>query len=177
MTLNGFFAGPGGDISWNGHRGGEERDYAVESMEPGNTLLFGRHTYEMMVQWWPTAQAIQADPIMAAGMNDPQKIVFSRTLQRVDWKNARLAKGDLLEEVRALKAKPGKDLTVLGSGSIITQLAGAGLVDEYQFMINPVAIGGGKSVFQGLQEQLDLALVATRVFDTGSILLTYRPAA
>lgn len=175
MTMNGFFKGPGGDIRWNGHRGGEERDYAVDSMQPGNIILMGRATYELMIQWWPTPQAIQADPVMAAGMNDCEKIVFSRTLKRVDWKNATLAKGDLIETVRKLKQTPGKDLTVLGSGSLVTQLAEAALIDEYQFMINPVAIGEGTSVFRGLSHTLQLELVSSRAFNTGSVLVTYKP--
>src|SRR6202012_130217 len=84
MTLNGFYKGPGGDISWNGHRGGEERDFAVDSTRQGALLLLGRVTYELMIQWWPTPAAAAADPEMAEGMNASSKIVFSRTLASAD---------------------------------------------------------------------------------------------
>ena len=172
MTLNGFYKGAGGDISWNGHRGGEERDFAVDSGSQGAILLMGRVTYEMMTQWWPTPAAIAADPEMAATMNDAEKIVFSRSLRKADW--AKLVKEDAVDYVRKLKQTPGPSLCVLGSGTLITQLAKAALVDEFQFMINPVTIETGASILP-LPMQLDL--VSARPFSTGSVLLTYKPAA
>jgi len=84
-------------------------------------------------------------------------------------------KDDLLGEIRKLKAQPGKGLTVLGSGSIISQLAQAGLIDEYQILVNPIVLGKGKTMFEGIQKRLSFILTKTRSFQNGSILLIYEP--
>jgi dihydrofolate reductase len=175
MTLDGYIAGPGGDISW--HNVDEEfQELANAASNSGNTLLFGRVTYELMAGFWPTPEAIKTDPIVAAGMNKAEKIVFSRTLQKAEWNNTRLVKDDMPGEVRRLKQGTGKDLTVLGSGSIVAQLAEEGLIDEYQVLLNPVVIGKGKTMFEGLKNRLALKLVRTRTFGNGNVLLIYVPA-
>jgi len=175
MTLDGYIAGEGGDISW--HSVDEEfQELANAASNSGNTLLFGRVTYELMAGFWPTPEAIRTDPIVAAGMNKSEKIVFSRTLQKADWNNTRLVRDNMLAEVRKLKQGTGKDLTVLGSGSIVAQLAEEGLIDEYQVLLNPVVIGKGKTMFEGLKRRLALKLVRTRTFGNGNVLLTYVPA-
>lgn len=171
-TVNGFVKGPGEDISWSRHRGGAERDYALEMSRGESILLFGRMTYELMTRWWPTPQSVAADPEMAAGMNESPKIVFSRTLATADWSNTTLVHSDAVGYVRKLKASAGPDLCVLGSGSLVAQFASAGLVDEFQLLINPVSIPGGTPV---LQAALQLELVATHPFPSGSVLLTYKP--
>jgi len=173
-TLNGYFEGPGGDISW--HRPGEEEGrFAADSVGQGGVLLFGRITYEHMVSYWPTPQAMQQMPDVAKGMNKAEKIVFSRTLKKTDWENTRIIDGDLITAVQQLKQTPGKDMCVLGSGSIITQLADAGLIDEYQFMVDPVALGAGTPTFKGLKKKLDLKLKSSKIFKSGVILLSYQP--
>jgi dihydrofolate reductase len=175
MTLDGYFAGEGGDISW--HNVDEEfQELAEQASNSGNTLLFGRVTYELMASYWPTPEAIKNDPVVAAGMNKAEKIVFSRTLDKVDWNNTRLVKDDMLGEVRRLKQQSGKDLTVLGSGSIVSQLAQDGLIDEYQILLNPVVIGKGKTMFEGIKDKLTLKLTKTRTFGNGNVLLHYVPA-
>ena len=175
MTLDGYIAGQGGDISW--HNVDEEfQELANAASNSGNTLLFGRVTYELMAGFWPTPEAIRTDPIVAAGMNKAEKIVFSRTLQKVDWNNTRLVKDGMVAEVRRLKQGAGKDLAVLGSGSIVAQFAEEGLIDEYNVLLNPVALGKGKTMFEGLTHKLALKLVSTRTFGNGNVLLTYVPA-
>jgi len=174
-TLDGYIAGEGGDISWH-NVDKEFQELANAASNSGSTLLFGCVTYELMAGFWPTAEAIRNDPIVAAGMNKSEKIVFSRTLQKADWNNTRLAKDDMLAEVRRMKQESGKDLTVLGSGSIVAQLAQEGLIDEYQVLLNPVVLGKGRTMFEGLKSRLSLKLVHTRTFGNGNILLTYVPA-
>lgn len=174
VTLDGYFAGQSGDISW--HRVDEEfQEYAERNSTSGNTLLFGRVTYELMASYWPSPEALENDPIVAEGMNSSPKIVFSRTLSRADWVNTRLVKDDMLGEVRRLKKQSGKDLTVLGSGSIVAQLAQAGLIDEYQLLVNPVVLGRGKTMFEGIRDEILLKLVETRSFGNGNVLLRYEP--
>lgn len=174
MTLDGYIAGENGDISW--HNVDEEfQELANAASNSGNTLLFGRVTYELMAGFWPTAEAMRTDPIVAAGMNRSEKIVFSRTMNKADWNNAKLVKDDMLGEVGRLKQGSGKDLTVLGSGSIVSQLAQAGLIDEYDILLNPVVIGKGRTMFEGMTKKLALKLIETRRFGNGNMLLKYEP--
>lgn len=174
VTLDGYFAGEDGDISW--HRvDAEFQELANAAANSGSTLLFGRITYELMASYWQSQEALRDDPIIAAGMNRSEKLVFSRTLAKADWTNTRLIKGDLFEEVKKLKAGTGPALTVLGSGSIVAQLAAAGLIDEYQLLLNPVALGKGRTMFEGIGRPLAFRLASTRTFGNGNLLLCYTP--
>ena len=174
ISLDGYYKGPGNDISWHRH-GKEENEFSAENMKRGNTLLFGRITYEMMAGYWPSPMARENNPVVASGMNNANKIVFSRTLTKADWENTRLIKENIVEEIRKLKKIPGKDMTILGSGSIITQFAEAGLIDDFQFMIDPVVLGKGTPIFKNIHSKMDLELLSSRVFKSGTVLLTYRP--
>jgi dihydrofolate reductase len=175
VSIDGYFAGQDGDISW--HNVDEEfNEYAIEKVTAGNTLLFGRVTYELMASFWPTPQAIKNDPIVAERMNNLPKIVFSRTLNRAEWNNTRLVKADMLSVLRKMKQESGRPMAILGSGSIVSQLAPHGLIDEFQIMVNPVVLGKGKTMFQGIQDKLNLKLKKSRIFGNGNILLHYAPA-
>jgi dihydrofolate reductase len=174
ITLNGYFEGPRGDIGWHKH-GVEENEYAAQMLGHKNTLLFGRVTYEMMAGYWPTPIAINNDPIVAGGMNRAEKIVFSRTLKKAEWNNTRLVKDDAGPVITEMKQTPGSDMTVLGSGSIVTQLAEQGLIDEYQIMVDPVVIAGGTPIFKDIRRGLDMKLTMTRTFKSGVVLLCYQP--
>jgi len=176
VTLNGYFKGPHEDLSWHKQGvGPEENEYAEQGAQSDSILLFGRATYEMMAGWWPTPQAIATTPGIAQGMNNSEKIVFSHTLQEATWNNTRVVK-NMEEEVRRLKQGAGKGMTLLGSGSITTQLAELGLIDTFQFMIDPVALGNGTPLFKDISHQLDLKLTNSRIFKSGAVLLTYQPA-
>jgi dihydrofolate reductase len=174
ITLNGYFKGLDGDISWHKH-GVEENEYAADGLRSGSTLLFGRVTYQLMASYWPTTLAMRNDPDVTAGMNRAEKIVFSRTLKEVDWSNTRLIKDNIAAEIKKMKQIPGKDLTLLGSGSILTQFAEHGLIDEYAIMVDPVIIGAGTPIFQGLRHKLELKHTMTRTFKSGVVLLCYQP--
>jgi dihydrofolate reductase len=179
VTLDGYFSGPGGDISW-AHKGSEDAEwnaFVAENAGSGGQLLFGRITYELMASYWPTSEAMKSYPDVAKGMNELPKVVFSRTLDKVSWNNTRLVKGNLAEEVRAMKKEPGEDMTILGSGSIVSQLAQEGLIDEYQLIVNPVVLGKGRTMFDGIKAKLALQLTRTRTFANGNILLCYVPTA
>ncbi len=173
VSLDGYITGEKGDISWH-NVDDEFQELAIHASNSGNVLLFGRVTYELMAGFWPTEEAVKSDPIVAAGMNRSEKIVFSRTLKKADWNNTRLVKDDMLAEVRKLKQQ-GKDLTVLGSGSIVSQLAQEGLIDEYNVLVNPVVLGKGKTMFEGMKNKLTLKLVSIRTFRNGNVHLKYEP--
>ena len=173
VTLNGFYKGPKEDTSWHRH-GGEESAYSARMLQLGNTLVFGRVTYDQMAGFWPSAEAMKSLPEVAKGMNEAEKIVFSRTLKKADWNNTRLIRDNMADEIKKMKKTPGKDLTILGSGSIITQMTDLELIDEYQVMIDPVALGEGTPMFKGIRQKLDLELVDSQVFKSGCVLATYR---
>lgn len=177
LSLDGYYCDARGEMGF-AHKAPDDAEW--NEFVAGNTrgesaLLFGRVTYQLMAGWWPSPMAAQAMPGVAARMNAAPKFVFSRTLATADWHNTTLVKDDLAGAVRRLKAGPGPDLTILGSGSIVTQLADAGLIDSLQLVVNPVALGAGKSLFAGLTRRLDLALDRSRVFGNGSVVLWYTP--
>ena len=179
ISLDGYFAGPNGDISW-AHSGSDDPEwnaFVAGNAQGGGVLVFGRVTYEMMAGYWPTAQALANDPVVARQMNALPKIVFSRTLQSAPWSNTRLLRSDLTAEVRKLKAESGQDLTILGSGSLVSQLSQEGLIDDYLVVVNPIALGDGRSLFDGIRRQLALRLTQTRAFGNGKVLLSYEQSA
>jgi dihydrofolate reductase len=180
ITLDGYFTGPNGDFSWAHDPEISPPDpefdaFVTGNAEGGGELLFGRVTYQMMAGYWPSAMARENDPVVAGRMNALPKVVFSRTLASADWSRTRLVKSDLVAAVRAMKAAPGDGMVILGSGSIVAQLAAAGLVDEYQLVVHPVALGAGRTLFEGVRGPLGLKLTQSRAFPGGKILLGYVP--
>jgi dihydrofolate reductase len=175
LTANGCYKGPNEDISWAKNNSQEENEFAAENMKSGNTLLFGRVTYQMMSSYWPSKDAMKQNPQVAEGMNKAEKIVFSRTLKKADWNNTRIISDNMEQEIKKLKQLPGKHLTVLGSGNIVNQLAEKGLIDEFQLMIYPVVIGQGTQYLKDIRQTRDLKLVDSRIFKSGSIVLFYHP--
>jgi len=178
VTLDGYFVGANGDFSW-AHSGTDDVEYSAfveENAKGGGQLLFGRITYELMASYWPTAIAGQHDPIVAERMNNMPKVVFSRTLDQASWNNTRLITSDIVPVTRKLKDEPGPGMAIFGSGSVVSHLAAAGLIDEYQMVVDPVVLGTGRTMFEGVQERLILTLVGTRTFKNGKVLLSYEPA-
>ena len=179
VTVDGYFAAANGEIQW-AQRNAQDEEY--NAFVAGNAngegqLLFGRITYQMMASFWPTPMAMEQLPTIAKGMNRMPKVVFSRTLKEATWNNTKLLTGDLVEEVRRMKNEAGPDMAILGSGSIVSQLARAGLIDEFQVMVNPVILGGGRTMFDEVGKKLNLKLETTRAFRNGNVLLNYVPAA
>jgi dihydrofolate reductase len=174
VTLDGYFEGPNREIDWH-NVDAEFNDYAIDMLNSVDTLIFGRVTYQLMASYWPTPDAIKNDPIVAEKMNTLPKIVFSRTLEKAEWHNTRLVKADIEEEIKKIKKQSGKDMALLGSGSILSQFAQQGLMDEYRIMINPVVLGNGKPLFRGIKDRLNLKLTKARTFGNGNVLLYYQP--
>lgn len=177
VSLDGYFTGPAGDISWLNKTGrdAEWRAFVEENARGGGTLVFGRVTYELMASFWPTPLAAEQFPVVAERMNSLPKVVFSRTLAEALWVNTRLMKGAPAAEMRTMKREPGGAMTILGSGSIVSQLTQEGLIDEYQVVVFPVVLGNGRTMFDGLGERLTLRHTKTRTFGNGNVLLCYEP--
>jgi dihydrofolate reductase len=178
VSLDGYFTDTHGDMSWAHKRDPEWQAFVSENASGGGgQLLFGRVTYDLMASFWPTPLAAQSNPIVVERMNNMPKFVFSTTLDKASWNNTTLLKGDLPAQVRRLKRQPGPNIVVMGSGSIVAQLAAAGLVDEYQLVLNPLVVGDGRTLFEGVKKKLPMKLAGSRAFDNGNVVLFYEPAA
>ena len=140
--------------------------------------VFGRKTYQLMVPYWPEVaqdpSASQADREFARAFNSTRKIVFSRSLDSTEDGNTRIVRTNLRDEILKLKQEPGKTI-LTGGVTIPLQLAELGLIDEYRFVLHPLVVGGGRRLFEGinLQEKLQLKLVESKTFQSGSLALRY----
>ena len=177
VSLDGYFTDAKGDMSWAHNNDPEWNAFAAENASGGGALLLGRITYELMASYWPTAQAMASMPAVAKGMNSMPKFVASRTLREPAWSNTTVLTGDLGAAVRTLKQEPGPDIAILGSGSIVSRLAQEGLIDEFQLVLHPIAIGKGRTLFEGVTEKLTLTRTKSRTFGNGSVFVCYEPKA
>lgn len=171
VSVDGRFEGPDHNLDWH-NTDDEFNQFAVEQLDSAGLLLFGRVTYEMMADFWPTH--VEDDPQVADRMNTLPKIVFSRLLKRVEWNNTRLIKSDPVAEVEQLKQQPGKDMFLFGSANLAKTLVNSGCIDEYRLMVNPIILGQGTLNFQDVQSPVPLELISTRAFSNGNVLLSYR---
>lgn len=175
VSLDGYYTSENNDYGWarEGASDPEVIEFTKGNAKGANALVFGRVTYDLMVAWWPTPEAAKAMPEITTGMNAAPKYVFSRTLREVTWSNTTLLKDDPAREIARIKATPGPDMTVLGSGTIVAQLAAAGLIDEVQLMVVPVVLGSGKSQFAGVGGKPWWTLSRSKTFTNGRVFLTY----
>src|SRR4030095_7389971 len=163
VSADGYFAAPDGNLNWVVPD--DELDKAGADASPhADTVLFGRRTYEMFASFWPHVledSSTAPDPhhagrrspamiAMAKMLNEAKKVVFSKTLKEATWNNTRVVREFDPKVIEALKKEPGKGIIIFGSGSIVSQLTEHGLIDEYQFIVNPVFLGKGKSLICGL---------------------------
>jgi len=177
VSLDGYFVDGKGDMSW-AHQAAQDEEwnaYVNGNAQGDSTMLFGRVTYDLMAGYWPTPMAMQSMPAVAERMNSAQKVVFSRTMDKAAWKNTRLIRDNMIEEVKKMKQEPGTPMVIMGSGRIIAQLAEAGLIDSYSVIVNAIVIGSGRTMFDGVKNRLALKLVNSRAFNNGNVLLTYEP--
>src|SRR5919197_3399460 len=183
VTLDGFFAGPNDEIDWFKaikKDAGWEKHTHKESQSGSTTLLFGATTYKMMKGFWPNPAGIQSDPDMAKVMNECPKIVVSKTLKSVEdepnWKNVRILHDLSHDTITKLKEESSSGtITILGSGSIVQQLANMDLIDEYELVIVPIILGNGKYLFKDIKIT-EMKLVESRSFQNGLVSLRYQPA-
>ena len=176
VTLDGFIAGPNCELDWHFNFWNEEMaKFAREQLSRADTILLGRVTYKAMANYWP-AKAMdlsyaREDIAFACMMNSYAKIVFSKTLENIEWNNSRLIKNDIRKEILKLKRRQGKDIIIYGSGSIVSTLMQLGLIDEYVLWLHPVFIGKGKTLFSDPDDRLNLKLVNTKTLGSGVIIL------
>jgi dihydrofolate reductase len=174
VSLDGLVARPGrfGAGGW----GLPPEDPALKQRKLGwfgnvDLHLMGRVTYEEMAGFWPTS-----DHPYAAPMNQIAKVVFSKTLERAEWVDTQIARGELASEIAELKRQPGNDLLAWGGAAFAQSLSRLGLVDEYRLILQPVALGAGLPLFEDLSQPLRLQLVEAHTYASGAALHVYQPA-
>jgi dihydrofolate reductase len=152
----------------------EMEEANAAGMADSDAMLLGRVTYEGLAAFWPNQPG--GTP-MVDHINSVRKYVVSGTLQEpLEWQNSTLIKGDIAEEIAKLKRQPGKDITIIGSGSLVRSLLRDGLLDELGLMVHPIVLGSGKRLFEEGSDRKPLELVDSRTFGTGVLYLTYQPA-
>ncbi len=172
ISLDGYFEAPGHDIS--GFQRDDEAFSRGQEFEI-DTILLGHRTYDMM-KFWSTPEAQAMLPEVSGFFNNNLKVVASHQDFDPGWKNTRVISRDVIDAIRRLKAQPGKGIIMFGSNTLCVSLMQAGLVDEFQVVVNPVVFGEGTPLFQGLPQKTSLTLKASYPFKSGSVLLTYTPS-
>jgi len=172
VTLDSLMEGPNQELDSTAEF--EDKDfkrYVAEMLNSIDAILLGRVTYELFAGFWPAATLPEA-----RRMNELQKIVFSRTLETVEWKNSRLVKGNVADEIAKLKSQPGKEIAVFGSADLASTLMRHGLIDEYRIFVNPVVLGSGTPMFKGIKDRIALKLLQATTMSSGVVALYYQPA-
>ncbi|WP_033290622.1 dihydrofolate reductase family protein [Amycolatopsis jejuensis] len=176
MSLDGFVSGPHGEGEWTlRSRGEDSAAWVLDTLRQAGVHVMGSRMYRTVASYWSTS----ADP-MAAPMNEIPKVVFTRQTsfepETADgWASARIASGDLADEIQRLKAEPGNDILAHGGVEFARSLVQLGLVDEYRLAVHPIALGSGRPLFADLPQPLDLELVSTTSFEAGVVAQVYRP--
>jgi dihydrofolate reductase len=188
VSADGYFAGPDGNLDWVVAEDELDRSAAEAIGSSGTgTILFGRRTYQQFESFWPHALSDaptapsphrpgHASPelrAMAGWINEATKVVFSKTLRQVTWKNSRLLHELDPREIESLKRQPGPDMMIFGSGSIASQLTRHGLIDEYQIVVSPILLGAGRSLISGLSTSRRLELLEAKPYASGNVKLRY----
>lgn len=178
-SLDSFVEGPNGamDIGWIAYDA-DLANHANKILSSADTVIWGRATYQMMHNYWPTMlsnpEASEHERNHAEWIEKTEKIVFSTTLDTVEWNNSRLVKDHVEEEINKLKQQPGKDMVILGSPRFAHYLMQLGLIDEYKITVSPVLLGSGLPLFQGIEQKTSLKLIENKTFASGAIGLHYQ---
>jgi len=177
VTLEGVMEDPGGAEKfkhggwtwpyWNNEIG----KFKLDELFASDALLLGRVTYQGFAAAWPSRTDKEG---FADRMNSLPKFVVSATLDKAEWNNSKLIRGNVAEEVSRLKQQPGQDILIAGSGALVRTLMRHDLIDEYRLLVYPVVVGSGKRLFEGLNERLNLKHISARTFSSGVVALCYQ---
>jgi dihydrofolate reductase len=178
MSVDGYIAGLNGEMDfmvWNWDD--ELKQYVEDITEPVDCIILGRKLAEGFIPYWTSVAANPDDSEFTSGkkFTDTHKVVFTKTLDQSEWDNTVLAKGNLVDEITKLKKQDGKDIIAYGGATFVSALIKQGLIDEFQLLINPTAIGKGMTIFKELDSKQDLTLVKATSFDCGIVVLNYEP--
>ena len=175
VTLDGYVAGPNGEMDWITWNWDDElKEYVTAITQPVDLIILGRVLAEGFIPYW--TGAIEQAEEGAEKMVKTPKVVFTKTMTKNPWENTTLATGDIAKEVAKLKEQPGGDIIVYGGARLASAMIKNNLIDEYHIFVNPVVIGSGMTIYNDLQDRLNLKLVETRSFPCGINVLVYNPA-
>lgn len=173
-SLDGLMSDPKDEMDWvTTNFDPELGKYEDDLYDNADTLMLGRVTYKIFESYWPSEAASNDDPEMARRINEIQKIVFSKTLDQVEWKHSKIVKEIIPEEISEMKQATGKNILVVGSSDIVQQLTNLDLIDEYHFVVHPVILGSGKPLLKGVKARHNLRLIDTKAFENGVVLLRH----
>jgi dihydrofolate reductase len=172
VTLDGFMEGPNRELEYTAQVVDPDFDrYATEMLKSIDGMLLGRVTYDLFSSYWPTATGEDAER-----MNNLPKMVFSRTLEKVEWHNSRLVKGNAAQEVIRWKEQTGRDLALFGSADLASTLIRHGLIDEYRILVTPYVLGQGNPMFKNITDRFQLKLWRATAWSSGIVALFYEAA-
>ena len=180
ISLDGFIAGPDGDMNWvTGIFDDTMGKYENDLLKNVDTILLGRVTYESFADAWPKVpndvNISAAEREYALKINSMKKVVVSKSLKNTAWSNSEIMNELDVKNIENLKIKNNKNILIYGSASIVQSLTNLGLVDEYQFLVHPVILGDGKLLFENIEKPINLRLTKSDVFPSGVVLLHYEP--
>ena len=175
MSVDGYIAGTNGEMDWMVWNWDDElKQYVKDITEPVDCIILGRKLAQGFIPHW--ASQIRRPEVRALrNLTVQTKVVFTKTLDKSEWDNTVLAKGDLVDEITKLKKQDGKDIIAYGGATFVSALIKQGLIDEFHLFINPTAIGNGMTIFKELDSKQNLTLVKSTSFDCGIVVLNYEP--
>ena len=174
LSLDGYFSDSNNGTDW--FVSDEETwKYLLELFASFDTILLGKVTYEMFAAYWPKPNPSDSNPKeLIDFMNNSQKVVFSKSLKKVEWNNSVVMEDIIPKEINKIKKEAGKDIVIFGSGSIVSRLTKLGLIDEYKFLINPIFLGNGRPIFKSEEAKAKLKYLDSKTFGNGNIMLQYK---
>jgi dihydrofolate reductase len=174
ISLDGFISGPNDNIDWV-IADKELHESAIEFLSAADVILYGRKTYQIMADFWPTVKDDPSNPgyivAFANTLNPMKKIAFSKTLKSVGWNTKIITEFDP-KEIRKMKEQRGKNIAV-GGANLAQQFMQHDLIDEFQLLVHPVVLGGGKPLFNYIKDRMNLKLMKTKIFASGVVSLHY----
>ena len=178
MSLDGYVCGPNGELDWCTMDDDEVGKYLIgDLLTSVDTMLLGRSLYKGFESYWPATAVNPETPKelaeFAHWIDDSPKYVFSQTMEKVEWKNSFLVKGDVTEEITKLKLQPGGDMVVFGGAAFAASLAGLDLIDEYRLKLEPKILGAGRPLFKDVTQRSNLKLIKAKSFNSGVVGLYY----
>jgi dihydrofolate reductase len=172
MSVDGYVGGPNGEMDWTARDWDDKlKEYVGAITEPVDCIVLGRKLAQGFIPHWASNPQEEG----ADKFNNTNKVVFTKTLEKSEWDDTVLAKGDLVDEITKLKKQDGKDIIAYGGATFVSALIKHGLIDEFHLFINPTAIGKGLSIFNELDGKQNLTLVKSTSFDCGMVVLHYKP--
>jgi len=177
MSVDGFVARPNGELDWMKWDWDDElKNYVNQLTDSADTILLGRKMTDGFISYWSNVKLESEEYRFAKQMVDYHKIVFTKTLDKSNWENTTLAKGDITDEVNKIKKQNSKkDIVVYGGAGFVSSLIKNNLIDEYNLFINPTAIGKGLEIFKDVDSKLSLKLKKSTAFDCGIVVNQYQP--